>query len=90
MSLGFGHWMSKWRKWHFYGVSSLIDPDYAAWTLKMTSAALNLHVGQQLKHQPDVGKQKLCFDSPEILVLSTFVVSIAFLIFSRRFIKCGL
>jgi hypothetical protein len=39
-----------------YGVSYLTDPDYAAWPLKMTLAALNLHVGQQLKHRPDMGK----------------------------------
>jgi hypothetical protein len=39
-----------------YGVSSLADPNYAAWPLKMTSATLNLHVSQQLKHRPDVGK----------------------------------
>jgi hypothetical protein len=40
------------------GISSLVDPDYAAWPLKMTSATLNLRVGQQQKHQPDVGKSK--------------------------------
>jgi hypothetical protein len=39
-----------------YGVFSLADPDYVAWPLKMTSTALNLHVGQQLNHRPDVGK----------------------------------
>jgi hypothetical protein len=33
-----------------YGVFSLTDPDYIAWPLKMTSAALNLCVGQQLNH----------------------------------------
>jgi hypothetical protein len=41
-----------------YGVSSLADPDYVACPLKMTSAALNLRVGQQLKHHPDMGKSK--------------------------------
>jgi hypothetical protein len=40
----------------FYGVSSLANPIYAAWPMKMTSAALSLHVGQQLKHRSDVGK----------------------------------
>jgi hypothetical protein len=39
-----------------HGVSSLVDPDYVVWPLKMTLATLNLYVGQQLKHQPDVGK----------------------------------
>jgi hypothetical protein len=39
-----------------YGVLYLADPDYVAWPLKMTSTALNLHVGQQLKHRPDMGK----------------------------------
>jgi hypothetical protein len=42
-----------------YGVSSLIDPNYAAWLLKMTLAALNLHVSHQLKHQPDMGKPEV-------------------------------
>jgi hypothetical protein len=41
-----------------YGVSSLADPNYVARRLKMTSAALNLHVGHQLKHQPDVEKSE--------------------------------
>jgi hypothetical protein len=41
-----------------HGISSIADPDYIAWPLKMTSAALNLHVGQQLKHRPDVEKSK--------------------------------
>jgi hypothetical protein len=45
----------------FYGVSYLANPNYAAWPLKMTSATLNLHIDQQLKHWPDVGK-------PEALV----------------------
>jgi hypothetical protein len=39
-----------------HGVSSLADPDYVVWHLKMTLAALNLRVGQQLKHRPDVEK----------------------------------
>jgi hypothetical protein len=39
-----------------HGVSSLDDPDYATWPLNMTSAALNLCVGQQLKHRPNVEK----------------------------------
>jgi hypothetical protein len=37
-------------------VSTLADPDCAALPLKMTSATLNLCIGQQMKHQPDVGK----------------------------------
>jgi hypothetical protein len=39
-----------------YGVSSLIDLDHATWPFQMTSSALNLYVGQQLKYQPNVGK----------------------------------
>jgi hypothetical protein len=39
-----------------YGVFTLTNLDYVAWPLKMTSAALNLHVSLQLEHQPDVGK----------------------------------
>jgi hypothetical protein len=39
-----------------YGVSSLADLDYVDWLLKMTLAALNLCIGQQLKHRPIVGK----------------------------------
>jgi hypothetical protein len=39
-----------------YRISSLVDPDYVAWPLKMTLTTLNLFVGQQLKHRPDVGK----------------------------------
>jgi hypothetical protein len=41
-----------------YGVSSLVDPDYVAKPLKMTSSTLNLCSGQQLKHRPDVGKSE--------------------------------
>jgi hypothetical protein len=67
-----------------YGISFLTDPAYATWLLKMTLAALNLHVGQQQKHWPDMGNWKLWFDFPETLVLSIFGVSIPFLIFSRR------
>jgi hypothetical protein len=44
-----------------YGVSSLADSNYASWPLKMTSAALNLCVSQQLEHRPDMG-------TPEALV----------------------
>jgi hypothetical protein len=33
-----------------YGVSSLVDPDYIAYPLKMTSATLNLRISQQLKY----------------------------------------
>jgi hypothetical protein len=39
-----------------HGVSTLTDPDYAVWPLKMTSAASNLSIGQQLKHRYDVEK----------------------------------
>jgi hypothetical protein len=39
-----------------YRVSSLTDPDYATWPLKMTSTTLNFRVDQQLKHRSDVGK----------------------------------
>jgi hypothetical protein len=42
-----------------YGISSITDPDYAAWPLKMTSVVLNLRVGQQLKHRPDMGKPEV-------------------------------
>jgi hypothetical protein len=41
-----------------YGFSSLTDLDYVACPLKMTLTALNLHIGQQLKHRLGVGKSK--------------------------------
>jgi hypothetical protein len=71
------------------GVSSLADPDHTAWPLKMTSTALNLRIGQQLKHQPDMGKPKALILPSRHSGLPTFGVSIAFLIFSRRLIKHG-
>jgi hypothetical protein len=39
-----------------HGVSSLADPEYVVWPLKMTLATLNLCVGQQLKYWLGVGK----------------------------------
>jgi hypothetical protein len=44
-----------------HGVSSLIDSDYAVWSLKMNFATLNLCVGQQLKHWPNMGKPEAPF-----------------------------
>jgi hypothetical protein len=41
-----------------YEVFSLADLDYVAWPLKTTSAVLNLRVGQQLNHRPDVEKSE--------------------------------
>jgi hypothetical protein len=39
-----------------YGVPYGVDPVYAAWPLKIIWAVLNLHVSQQLKPRPDMGK----------------------------------
>jgi hypothetical protein len=56
-----------------YGVSYLADLDYAVWPLKMALATLNPLTW---------GNRKPQYNLPDIPILSTFVVSITFLIFS--------
>jgi hypothetical protein len=90
-SPGFGHWMSKRRKWHCcmeFPLLLILTAYIGLWRwlqlLWISASTSNWNIDLMWENW------KLRFDLSDLSVWSTFGVNIAFLIFSRRLIKRGL